>query len=73
MKISDVVNKAIVVGGVCLIIFYFIDMLKNFDTTKPKPDKYSFEAIPLPDGTPCYVIRGGTHSGIVGVTCNYRR
>lgn len=25
----------------------------------------------LKDGTPCTIIRGGTHAGMVGITCNY--
>lgn len=33
--------------------------------------KYSEEQYTLQNGTPCIIIRGGTHSGMVGVTCNY--
>lgn len=33
--------------------------------------KYREEPYILKDGTPCTIIRGGSHSGMVGVTCNY--
>ena len=34
--------------------------------------KYREESYILNDGTPCIIIHGGTHSGMVGVTCNYK-
>ncbi len=33
---------------------------------------YQYEKIELPDGTPCYVIHGGSQSGTVGITCDYQ-
>lgn len=35
--------------------------------------KYRFEPITLPDGTPCYIIKGGSHSGMIGITCDYNQ
>ena len=37
----------------------------------PKTE-YTTEEFRLPDGTPCHIIRGGTYSGMVGITCNYK-
>jgi hypothetical protein len=46
----------------------------NLVDGKGKPyKKYRFEPIHLPDGTPCYVVKGGTHSGYIGITCDYVR
>ena len=73
MKALEYFYGAVAVVGICLIIFHFIDMFQSFEPPKPKLTKYKFEAISLPDETPCYVVRGGAHSGLVGVTCNYRR
>jgi hypothetical protein len=38
----------------------------------PKP-MYKEVPFNLSDGTPCIVLKGGTHSGMIGVTCNYGR
>jgi hypothetical protein len=35
--------------------------------------KYSEEAYTLDDGTLCTIVRGGSHAGIVGITCNYNK
>jgi hypothetical protein len=34
-------------------------------------EKYREEPYTLEDGTPCTIIHGGSHSGMVGVTCSY--
>ena len=33
--------------------------------------EYTEEGYTLKNGTPCVIIRGGSHSGLVGITCNY--
>ena len=75
MKTLEFVYGSISIVGIVLVIFYFIDMFQNFEPSKPPPPppKYRFEAISLPDGTPCHVVKGGSFTGIVGITCNYRR
>ena len=40
-------------------------------STEPERATYSEESYTLKDGTTCTIIRGGTHSNMVGITCNY--
>lgn len=35
--------------------------------------QYRFEPVKLPDGTSCHIVHGGTHSGMVGITCDYSK
>jgi hypothetical protein len=43
------------------------------DSNKAEPPKYREEAYTLEDGTLCTIVHGGSHAGIVGVTCNYNQ
>ena len=55
-----------------IVIAVFVTVANRVNPPpKPTPIKYRFTAITSPDGTPCYVVRGGSHAGMVGVTCNY--
>ena len=40
---------------------------------RPPVPKYTFEAVTLPNDDSCFIVRGGTHSGYIGITCNYSK
>jgi ABC-type oligopeptide transport system substrate-binding subunit len=41
------------------------------DKPKYREEQYREEPHTMKDGTRCVIIRGGSYSGIVGITCNY--
>jgi hypothetical protein len=45
------------------------------DAKRSNPPTPIYREVPfnLNDGTPCTVLKGGTHSGMIGVTCNYSK
>jgi hypothetical protein len=53
-----------------LVILFMVSACDDSWTQAPKT-RYTLEYFELPDGIPCYVVKGGTHSGMVGITCNY--
>lgn len=53
-----------------LLVLFTVSACDSSRTEIPKT-VYGFEYFELPDGTPCYLIKVGSHSGIAGTTCNY--
>lgn len=56
--------------GVILTPIMYVKVIEN--TKISSKVKYKAISYILPNGTPCFIIRGGTHSGYIGITCNYR-
>lgn len=48
-----------------LLVLFTVSACDASRTEIPKI-VYGFEYFELPDGTPCYLIKGGSHSGIAG-------
>ena len=57
-------------ASIFLLVVFVVGCTMEGSTVVP-PTQYREEPYILSDGTPCVIIRGGTHSRMVGVTCNY--
>lgn len=60
------------VAALLIVVFYWPSDSTIEKMTEPKRPVFVEVPYTLEDGTPCTIIRGGTFSGMVGVTCNYR-
>lgn len=67
-----------------VVVIWFIAMLWVTDMDKASTLKdsssfernnttYRYDYIVTPKGDPCIVVRGGSHSGIAGVSCDWSR
>jgi hypothetical protein len=58
-----------------LLVFFGVTMFglaEQNGLNTPLQTKYREIPYILTDGTSCTIIKGGTHSGMVGITCNYK-
>lgn len=54
-----------------MIVSYMLGHVSAETSTRAIAPKYTEEPYNLKDGTSCVILRGGTHSGMIGITCNY--
>ena len=76
-----------VFGVVCFITMAYITMMfaeadaiaigsvaprvMKAKTVSIRSTRYYEQAYILDDGTPCKILNGGSHSGVIGITCNW--
>jgi len=67
-QVSHYVGEMMKIKMICLLVV--LSTTGCIDNT-PKPLHSREVPHVLSDGTPCIILTGGTHSGYIGLTCNY--